>query len=75
MGMSVLLSPIAIAATFGATYGSAATVIQFASAFGPALLGLLRDAFGGYGPGLALAALATLAGGAALLFGDRAGAR
>lgn len=80
IGHVTTLGPVVVrrefgAATFGATYGSAATVIQFASAFGPALLGLLRDAFGGYGPGLALAALATLAGGAALLFGDRAGAR
>jgi hypothetical protein len=60
------------AAAFGATYGSAATAIQFASAFGTALLGLLRDGFGGYGPGLALAALATLAGSMVLLLGGRA---
>jgi len=50
-------------------------VIGFASAFGPALFGLLRDAFGGYGPSLMLASLATLAGSAALLLGGRAGGR
>ena len=48
------------AAAFGATYGAAATAIQLTSAFGPALFGLLRDSFGGYGPGLAIAAAVTL---------------
>ncbi|MBX9700939.1 MAG: MFS transporter [Acetobacteraceae bacterium] len=80
IGHVTTLGPVVVrrefgALAFGATYGSAATVIQFASAFGPALLGVLRDAFGGYGPGLAIAALATFAGAASLLLGGRAGRR
>ena len=80
IGHVTTLAPVVVrrefgAAGFGATYGSAATVIGFASAFGPALFGLLRDAFGGYGPSLMLASLATLAGSAALLLGGRAGGR
>lgn len=76
IGHVTTLAPVVVrrefgAAAFGATYGSAATAIQLASAFGPALFGLLRDGFGGYGPGLAIAALATLAGGLALLAGGR----
>ena len=54
---------------------SAATVIQLTSAFGPALFGGLRDAFGGYGPGLAIAALLTSAGFVALLAGGAIGRR
>lgn len=76
IGHVTTLAPVVVrrefgAAAFGATYGSAATAIQLASAFGPTLFGLLRDGFGGYGPGLAIAALATLAGGLALLAGGR----
>jgi hypothetical protein len=39
----------------GLPYRSAATVIQFVSALGPAVFTVLRDAFGGYGvvPGAA----------------------
>jgi cyanate permease len=59
------------AAAFGATYGSAATAIQFTSAFGPALFGVLRDGFDGYGPGLAIAALGTLAAALSLTIGGR----
>ncbi len=76
IGHVTTLGPVVVrrefgAAAFGATYGSAATIIQFTSAFGPALLGLLRDGFGSYGPGLAIAALATFTGGLALLLGGR----
>jgi hypothetical protein len=39
------------------------------------LFGLLRDAFGGYGPGLAIAASVTLAGCLALLVGGEIGKR
>ena len=60
------------AAAFGATYGSAATVIQLVSALGPALFGVLRDAFGGYGPVLGAAALCTTMGALALQAGRRA---
>ncbi|MND04425.1 hypothetical protein D3C83_246850 [compost metagenome] len=45
------------AAAFGATYGIAASVIQLTSAFGPAVIGVLRDSFGSYRPGLAIASV------------------
>jgi MFS family permease len=61
LGQITTLSPIVVrrefgAASFGAIYGLAGTVIQLSSAFGPALYGALRDLFGGYGPVLAIAA-------------------
>lgn len=76
IGHVTTLGPIVVrrefgAAAFGATYGTAATAIQFVSAFGPALLGFLRDGFGGYGPGLAVASALTLAGAAILFAGGR----
>jgi MFS family permease len=76
IGHVTTLGPVVVrrefgAASFGATYGAAATVIQLASAFGPALFGFLRDGFGGYGPGLAIASAITLAGCLALLGGRR----
>lgn len=79
MGQVTTLGPIVVrrefgAVAFGAIYGSAATAIQLTSAFGPALLGWLRDGFGGYGPGLVVAAGITVAGAGALLAG-RVGAR
>ena len=74
MGQVTTLGPIVVrrefgAAAFGTTYGAAATAIQLTSAFGPALLGWLRDGFGGYGPGLAVAAGIAVAGAAALMAG------
>lgn len=80
IGHVTTLGPIVVRrefgpARFGATYGSAATVIQLTSAFGPALFGALRDAFGGYGPGLALAAAGTLAGAIVLTIGGSLGRR
>jgi MFS family permease len=56
IGHITTLGPIVLrrefgAAAFGATYGTAASVIQLASAFGPAILGVLRDSFGDYRPG------------------------
>jgi hypothetical protein len=42
--------------SFGAVYSIAGTVIQVASAFGPALYGVARDALGGYPPVLGMAA-------------------
>lgn len=76
IGHVTTLGPVVVrrefgAAAFGATYGSAATAIQFTSAFGPALFGVLRDGFGGYGPGLGIAAMATLLAAIALLLGGR----
>ena len=62
LGQITTLSPIVVrrefgAASYGAIYGVAATVIQTSSAFGPALYGALRDLAGGYGPVLAIAAV------------------
>ena len=76
IGHITTLGPILVrrefgAAAFGATYGAAASVIQFTSAFGPAIIGVLRDSFGGYGPGLAIASAVTLTGCAILFTGGR----
>ena len=78
IGHVTTLGPVVVrrefgAAAFGATYGTAATVIQLTSAFGPALLGFLRDGFGGYGPGLVLASIITTAGCLALFVGRQWG--
>lgn len=78
IGHVTTLGPVVVrrefgAAAFGATYGAAATAIQLTSAFGPALLGFLRDGFGGYGPGLAMASIITTIGCLALFAGRRWG--
>jgi MFS family permease len=78
IGHVTTLGPVVVrrefgAAAFGATYGAAATAIQLTSAFGPALFGLMRDGFGGYGPGFLVAAAVTLAACAALHLGGRTG--
>jgi len=78
IGHITTLGPVIVrrefgAKAFGATYGTAATAIQLTSALGPAMLGVLRDAFGGYGPGLAIAAGATLIGCLSLALGGRFG--
>lgn len=80
IGHVTTLGPVVVrrefgAAAFGATYGTAATVIQFTSAFGPALFGFLRDGFDGYGPGLAIAACVTMCGCLALWIGGEVGKR
>jgi MFS family permease len=77
IGHVTTLGPVVVrrefgAAAFGATYGTAASVIQLTSAFGPALFGFLRDGFGGYGPGFLIAAAITMVGCAALFLGGRA---
>lgn len=61
LGQITTLSPIVVrrefgAASFGGIYSVAATVIQFSSAFGPGLYGVLRDWFGSYPPVLGIAA-------------------
>ena len=76
IGHVTTLGPVVVrrefgAAAFGATYGSAATVIQFVSALGPAIFGVLRDSFGGYGMVLGAAALCTATGAAVLTLGRR----
>jgi len=80
IGHVTTLGPVVVrrefgAEAFGATYGTAATAIQLTSAFGPMLFGILRDAFAGYGPALALAAGFTVAGSTALVAGGRIGRR
>lgn len=80
IGHVTTLGPVVVrrefgAKAFGATYGAAATVIQLTSALGPALLGILRDAFGGYGPGLGIAASVTTLAALTVLLGGRLGAR
>jgi len=80
IGHITTLGPVVVrrefgAKAFGATYGTAATAIQLTSALGPAVLGILRDAFGGYGPGLAMASGVTLIGCVALMLGGRMGRR
>ena len=80
IGHVTTLGPVVVrrefgAAAFGATYGTAATVIQLTSAFGPAVLGFLRDGFGGYGPGLVLASIITTVGCLALFVGRQWGTR
>lgn len=80
IGHITTLGPIIVrrefgAASFGATYGAAATVIQLTTSFGPAVFGVLRDSFGGYGPGLAIASGVTLAACLILFSGGRLAAR
>jgi predicted MFS family arabinose efflux permease len=80
IGHITTLGPIVVrrefgAAAFGATYGVAASVIQLTSAFGPAAIGVLRDSFGGYRPGLAIAAAVTLMACAILFIGGRLATR
>jgi MFS family permease len=76
IGNLTTLSPIIVrrefgAASFGTIYGFAAAVIGFAYAFGPGLFGILRDAFGSYGPALMLAALTNLIAAAVIVWGGR----
>jgi MFS family permease len=76
VGNLTTLSPIIVrrefgASSFGAVYGVAASVIGFANAFGPGLFGILRDAFGNYGPALTIAALANLIAAVVIVWGGR----
>lgn len=76
IGHVTTLGPVVVrrefgAAAFGATYGTAASVIQLTSAFGPALFGFLRDGLGGYGPGFLIAAAITMVGCGSLFVGGR----
>jgi len=77
VGMVTTLSPVIIRrefgpSAFGAIYGAAATLIQFTSAFGPGLYGVMRDAFGSYRPGLAVAAVVNAGAALVLMQGRRA---
>jgi len=76
LGQITTLSPIIVrrefgAASFGAVYGVAGTVIQLSSAFGPALYGVARDLLGSYPPVLLIAAGFELAALAVILAGGR----
>jgi MFS family permease len=80
IGHITTLGPIVVrrefgAAAFGATYGVAASAIQLTSAFGPAAIGVLRDSFGSYRPGLAIASAITLIACTILFTGGRLAAR
>jgi MFS family permease len=74
IGLVTTLSPIVIrrefgAEAFGGIYGTSATVIQFTSAFGPALVGFLRDALGGYASAFLIAGAVTALGCTCLYLG------
>ena len=56
---------------FGAVIGLANAIAQFAFAFAPALLGIVHDLAGGYGPALALCIALQLAAAAIVLRGVR----
>ena len=76
LGQITTLSPIIVrrefgAASFGAVYGVAGTVIQLSSAFGPALYGVARDLLGSYPPVLGIAAGLELAALVVVLAGRR----
>ena len=80
VGHVTTLGPVVVRREFGAqafarNYGAAATLIQFTSAMGPAVFGLMRDAFAGYRTGMAIAAGVTLAGACCLLVGGHLGRR
>jgi cyanate permease len=74
IGHVTTLSPIVVRREFGAkafanAYGSAATIIQFFSACGPAFIGYLHEALGSYPPVLLVSAAITAAGCASLYLG------
>lgn len=78
IGHVTTLGPVVVrrefgAQAFGATYGSAATIIQLTSATGPALFGWLRDWFGGYELVLVIAAGVTTVAAMSLLLGGYLG--
>lgn len=80
IGHVTTLGPVVVrrefgAAAFGATYGAAATVIQFTSACGPALFGFLRELFGGYDVALGIAAIMVAAAAGCLTTGAILGGR
>lgn len=76
IGNLTTLSPIIVrrefgAASFGAVYGVAASISGVAYAFGPGLFGILRDAFGSYGPALMIAAVLNLIAAFFIVWGGR----
>jgi MFS family permease len=72
VGNNITLSPLIIqreyaAADFPAIVALSTAVVQILYAFGPGLLGVLRDAFGGYGVPLAVCLSLNLAAAAVIL--------
>ena len=72
VGNNITLSPLIIqreyaAADFPAIVALSTAVVQIVYAFGPGLLGVLRDAFGGYGVPLAVCLGLNLAAAAVIL--------
>ncbi len=76
VGNNITLSPLIIqreyaAADFPAIVALSTAVVQILYAFGPGLLGVLRDAFGGYGVPLAVCLALNLAASAVILIRPR----
>jgi cyanate permease len=59
------------AVSFGSIYGLIAAAIAFATAFGPAIFGLLRDSLGSYGPPLLMFAGINLIAAGIIVWGGR----
>jgi len=59
------------AASFGVVFGLAATLTQLSMALGPTLYGVLRDAFGSYGPALLLCSLLNLGAAVSIVWGGK----
>lgn len=59
------------AASFGVVFGLAATLNQLSMSLGPTVYGVLRDAFGSYGPALLLCALLNLGAALAIVWGGK----
>ena len=59
------------AVSFGSIYGLIAAAIAFATAFGPAICGLLRDSLGSYGPPLLMFAGINLVAAGIIVWGGR----
>lgn len=76
VGNNITLSPLIIqrefaAADFPAIVALSTAVVQIVYAFGPGLLGILRDGFGGYGVPLAVCLALNLAASAVVLMRPR----
>ncbi|MBN9491446.1 MAG: MFS transporter [Alphaproteobacteria bacterium] len=76
VGNVTTLSPIIVrrefgARSFGAVFGAASVIIQFATALGPSFYGLLHDLSGGYRMPLLLAAALDIIACAVILTGSR----
>ena len=76
VGNNITLSPLIVqreyaAAEFPAIVALSTAVVQILYAFGPGLLGILRDAFGGYGVPLAVCMALNLAAAALILMRQR----